>query len=155
MKKSFLKRPGCLLALSPFVALFLFLQIDSIRWSLPDRLFFQPLDIYRSSNAWWYTQLCMRVPLTRAEADKFLREEVDWSSAGKTGNSSEKAVGFARPVTPDINFCPAEFWPKSFETKTIAFAAPRCNHDWCDGSIGAVYENGYFYYWSDFGREYD
>lgn len=110
------------------------LAVEPIRWVLPPRFLFKPLDLYRL-GAIDFT-MCMRVPVTQAEAAAFAEKQF------------EKDELLARPVPVDQGLCPAKFWPRRFNTKTLAYAETRWPNGMVEGSSGAVYEQGYLYYWA-------
>lgn len=113
------------------VAFWVVATLEPMRWRLPIRYLFGPIDIYRE-GVFDYT-MCMRVPLSREEADRFIARQFP----------PETQV--PRPVP--VGVCPAPFWPKSFTTKTRGYAETLWSNGMVEGSTGAVLEGGYLYYW--------
>lgn len=113
-------------------------SLDPMRWSLPVRYLFAPFDIHR--DGFIDFTMCMRVALSPSEAEAFV------------SNEFEPKDQIVQPVPMEQAICPAEFWPEAFTTPTMAcwidyFPAPRGGH--IAGSRGAVYQDGYLYFWSN------
>ena len=119
-------------ALSSMIAL---LQIDPMRWSLPTRYLFSPLDIYRS-GAKDFT-MCMKVPLTKVEAREFVRDRFD---------EDER---IPREISVSEARCPAQFWPSDFHQPVLGFRQEIEEPGGYVGySAGAVFQNGHLYFWA-------
>jgi hypothetical protein len=108
--------------------------VEPMRWRLPLRYMFTPLDIHRSGFI-DYT-MCMRVALSPGEAERFV------------SGSFEEADRVARSVPMDKTRCPAAFWPRRFTEPTMAYAADDPSNP-LQGARGAVYQDGYVYLWSN------
>jgi hypothetical protein len=109
--------------------------VEPMRWRLPLRFLFDPLDIHRTGSI-DYT-MCMRAALTPEEADKFVRAMFE---------PDERAV---RPVPMHQTMCPASFWPDTFTANTTAYTVDYWPNGLVEGSSGAVYQKGYLYFWSN------
>jgi len=130
-----IKRGGCFIAAAAAVSIVaVVLSIEPMRWNLPLRYMFKPLEIYRR-GAIDYT-MCMRVELSRTEADNFIRRRFD------------PGERIARPVPIDQSLCPAPFWPKDFAKPTLGYEEHRRPNGMVRGSTGAVYDRGFIYFWS-------
>lgn len=108
--------------------------IEPMRLVLPIRFLFKPLEIYRVGT-FDYT-MCMRVPLSRAEAASFVERQF------------RKEEALRRSVPIEQGLCPAKFWPRSFSSSALAYSETRWPNGMVEGSSGAVYEGGNFYFWS-------
>lgn len=122
------------LAASAVAALAIFVTVEPMRWSLPPRLFFKPLDFYRV-GAVDYT-MCMRVELSIEEARAFIKSKF----------SPEDRIDRAIPAGQGL--CPADFWPSTVEDRTLAYSETRWPNGMVEGSNGAFYKAGHLYFWS-------
>jgi hypothetical protein len=109
--------------------------VEPMRWHLPVRYPFQHLDI-RRTGFMDYT-MCMRAGLTRSEAADFVAR----SFAPKDQVS--------QPVPMAETMCPEPFWPSTFRSNTLGLKIDYWPNGWIEGSTGAVYENGFLYFWSN------
>ncbi|MCW2392265.1 hypothetical protein [Sphingobium sp. B11D3A] len=125
---------GILAAIAVLFAGAAFLTVEPMRWRLPPRFLFSPLEIYRE-GAFDYS-MCMRVKLSPAEANDFINSLF---------TPHEK---IARSVPTDQAICQAPFWPKTFMEQTTAYAEIRVPSGMIDGSSGVLYEHNYLYFWS-------
>lgn len=78
----------------------------------------------------------MRVAMTRREAQAYVDARF------------EREDRVARPVPLDQAPCPAPFWPESFSALTMGHHVDRVG-DHVAGSYGAVFQDGYLYFWSN------
>lgn len=108
--------------------------VEPMRWRLPVRYLITPLDIHRTGSL-DYT-MCMRAALSPEEMENFVSD------------AFSRADRVARPVSMDETKCPAAFWPRNFAEPTIGYAADYAANP-LEGSRGAVYQNGYLYFWSN------
>lgn len=109
--------------------------VEPMRWRLPLRYLFSPLDIHRTGFGDF--TMCMRVALSPEEAEKFVSKMFVLDAR------------IARPVPMEQTMCPAAFWPRSFATATTAYSVEHWPGGMIEGSSGAVYQNGYVYFWSN------
>src|SRR5678815_2323761 len=100
--------------------------VEPMRWRLPLRYLFSPLDIHRTGSSDF--TMCMRVALAPEEADKFVSSMFE---------PSDRVV---RTVPMDQTMCPAPFWPESFTATTTAYSADYWPNGMVEGSSGAVYQ---------------
>lgn len=128
------KRSWAFIGLATILTTAAALSIEPMRWSLPARYLFKPLDIYRT-GAFDYT-MCLRVELSPEEADDFLGRQFDTRDL------------IVRPVPTDQGLCPASFWPTTFRNQTRGYTETRWSNGMIEGSTGAVYERGTLYFWS-------
>jgi hypothetical protein len=112
-----------------------FLSIEPMRWRLPLRYLFTPLDIHRTGFG-DYT-MCIRAELSPEEAKDFVRAMF------------EPKQRIALPVPMERTICPTSFWPNDFSALTMGYVAYHWPDGTVEGSTGAVYENGYIYFWSN------
>jgi hypothetical protein len=106
-----------------------------MRWRLPVRYMVGHLDIYRTGFGDF--AMCMRVELTSDEARAF----VDRSFAPEDRVS--------RPVPVRETMCPARFWPSTFRSGTRGLKIDHWPNGQIEGSTGAIYEDGFLYFWSN------
>lgn len=109
--------------------------VEPMRWQLPLRHMFSPLDIHRTGFGDF--TMCMRVALSPEEAEQFVSKQFD---------PDDRIV---RPVPMEQTMCPTAFWPKSFDTETTAYSVEQWPDGMIEGSSGAVNENGYLYFWAN------
>ncbi len=109
--------------------------VEPMRWVLPPRYLFKHLDIHRTGFS-DYT-MCMRAELTPSEAQDFVARFF----------GPEERV--EHPVPMHQTLCPAPFWPNSFRSNTMGLKIEYWPDGWVEGSTGAVYENGFLYFWSN------
>ena len=109
--------------------------VEPMRWRLPPRFLFQHLDIHRTGFM-DYT-MCMRAELTPSEAADFVAQSF----------AMEDRV--SQPVPMAQTMCPAAFWPSGFESRTLGLKTDYLPSGGIEGSTGAVYENGFLFFWSN------
>lgn len=112
--------------------------IEPMRWRLPIRYLVQPFDIYR--EGFNDHLMCMRVELSPGEARDFA---VSYFPI-------EERVSLDVPRNAEL--CPADFWPPRLSEKTLGFNGHLWQGEFVDGSLGstgAVYQDGYLYFWSN------
>jgi len=109
-----------------------------MRFRLPYRYLIQDFDIQREGFIDF--AMCIRVRLTPEEAETFVSTR--FSNISRT----------TRPVLDmEHTRCDAPFWPEGFQTRTLAYEieAKPPSFSYYGGSSGAIYENGYLYFWSN------
>lgn len=106
-----------------------------MRWQLPYRYLFKPLDIHRTGFG-DYT-MCIRAELSPEEAKDFVRAMF------------EPKQRIVLPVPMERTMCPTSFWPNDFSALTMGYVEYHWPDGTVEGSTGAVYENGYIYFWSN------
>ena len=109
--------------------------VEPMRWQLPPRYWFKPLDIHRTGSGDF--TMCMRAALSPEEAGEFVENQF----------GAKEHV--ARTVPMDQTMCPAPFWPRWFTASTLGYSVEYLPNGDVEGSTGAVYENGYLYFWSN------
>jgi hypothetical protein len=109
-------------------------SIEPIRFRLPVRYWFKSLDVYRSESLNGDFAVCVRADLSREEAEEFVTKSF----------APEDRV--SHTVNMWETHCPASFWPKQFVNRTMAYKAEQQKQ----GSRGAVYEDGQFFFWSNY-----
>lgn len=118
-----------------FLALAILLMVEPMRCSLPARYLVKPLDIHRTGSIDF--TMCMRAELSPAEAQAFARRHFDQQHRVR------------REVAMNETMCPAPFWPTRFGALTSGYLQDRWPDGTVEGTTGAVYENGYLYFWSN------
>ena len=111
------------------------IAVEPMRWRLPNRYLFQHLDIHRTGFG-DYT-MCLRAAMTEAEARSFVN--------GSFAHEDQ----VARVVPMEQTQCPASFWPGRFKNRTMGLRIDHWPNGMIEGSDGAVYEDGYLYFWSN------
>jgi len=109
--------------------------VERMRWSLPARYLVKPLDIHRTGLIDF--TMCMRAELSPREARAFAEAHF------------EPRQRIAREVSIEETLCPAPFWPPSFSALTLGYSQDVRPGGIVDGTTGAVYENGYLYFWAN------
>jgi hypothetical protein len=117
------------------IAVAILLTVERMRWSLPARYLFKPLDIHRTGLIDF--TMCMRAELSPREARAF------------TEAHFEPRQRIAREVSIEETLCPAPFWPPSISALTLGYSQDVRPDGIVDGTTGAVYENGYLYFWAN------
>ncbi len=113
-------------------------SVEPMRWRLPARYLVKPFDIYR--EGFFDYLMCMRVELTPDEARDFV-------AAHFTSEQTDPV-----DVPRDAMLCPALFWPERFAERTLGFEGKLWDGELITGSLGssgAVYQDGYLYFWSN------
>lgn len=126
---------GAFLALALIIVAF---NVEPMRFRLPYRYLIQDFDIQR--NGFIDFAMCMKVRLTPEEADNFV-------SRLFSPNSRNAKAGVEMKQTR----CDAAFWPERFQSQALAYEVemtpPPASYS--EGSSGAVYDDGYLYFWSN------
>lgn len=128
-------RIGWIAISAVLVALLVGMKVEPMRWSLPSRYLLKPLDIHRTG----FTDftMCMRVELSPAEAREFVEDHF------------EPKHRIARAVAMEEPHCPADFRRTSVGARTLGYSRQRRDDGSIEGTSGAIYENGYLYFWAN------
>ncbi|MEE2949674.1 MAG: hypothetical protein VYD57_00205 [Pseudomonadota bacterium] len=116
------------------------LNIEPMRFRLPYRYLVESFDIQRSGMIDF--AMCMKVGLTPKEANNFV-----------LGMFGADPVLISPGVDMNHAHCDAAFWPDRFSAPPLAYEVQTSPAplSYVYGSDGAVYEDGYLYFWSNSG----
>jgi hypothetical protein len=128
-------RLGWIATAAVVIAATILSMVEPMRWSLPPRYLFKPLDIHRTGFIDF--TMCMRAELSVREARAFAEAHF------------EPRHRIPREVSMEETNCRAAFWPTSFDALTLGYSQDRWPDGTVEGTTGAVYEKGYLYFWSN------
>lgn len=122
----------------PLAVVIAILSMEPMRFRLPYRYLVKQIDIQRSGFIDF--EMCMRVRLTAEEAMSFV------SGMFEPVSSTE-----GTEVDMFETRCEAAFWPTKFDVRAMAYESDWSPppYRWKVGTSGAVYQNGYLYFWSN------
>jgi hypothetical protein len=125
-------------AIIPLGVVMTLLSIEPMRLRLPYRYLVQQFDIQRTGFISF--TMCMRVRLTPEEARSFVSRMFEPVS---TIEGTE--------VDMFETQCDAPFWPAQFDVRAMAYEIDwrPGGHRMKVGTQGAVYQDGYLYFWSN------